>query len=129
MNKKIGLDKIRILYIEDNEDNQALMSRIIRDEDGMELIPADDGFSGIEMAQKLKPDLILMDINLPGINGVEVFKRLKKIDSTKDIPVWAFSANSLPSEISSVMALGFDEYIVKPVKIKPFLNKIWDLFS
>jgi ribose transport system substrate-binding protein len=113
-----------ILYVDDNDDNQALVKRIIRDEVNYELISAEDGINGIRLAEEHLPDLILMDINLPGINGIEVFRRLRKIEATKDIPVWAVSANSFPPEIDSALEIGFDQYVVKPINIRSFMERI-----
>jgi len=113
-----------ILYVDDNEDNQALVKRIIRDEIDYELISAEDGITGIRLAEEHLPDLILMDINLPGMNGIEVFRRLRSIEATKDIPVWAVSANSFPPEIDSALEVGFDQYVVKPINIRSFMDRI-----
>ena len=81
---------------------------------------------GIDIAQALKPDLILMDINLPDIDGIEALKRLKNFEETHDIPVIAMSANAMKRDIDRAMAEGFKAYITKPFDIGKFRKMIED---
>ncbi len=118
-----------ILYIEDNPDNQALVKRILSDLRGIKIHLAGHARDGIELARKHRPDLILMDLNLPEIDGTEAFEMLKGIEETADIPVWVLSANVIPSEKASILALGFKRFIDKPFRINEFLTLIDEIFE
>ena len=106
-----------LLYVEDNRANLRLMTQAIKVRKDIEFISARTGTLGMDMAFSHLPDLILLDINLPGINGIELLTRLKQSDETKHIPVIAVSANAHPSDVKQAMAAGFDEYLVKPLDI------------
>lgn len=110
----------KILYVEDNPANLDLAKRIFMDSPLIKLSYAKDGISGIELALKERFELIILDINLPDIDGYEVLKRLKKHAETKDIPVMALTANAMPQDISKGKAAGFVEYITKPIDIEKF---------
>ena len=84
---------------------------------------------GIEFAQKHCPDLIIMDMELPDINGIEGFKILQSIDETKGIPVMALSANALQDQIEEAMSVGFEQYFIKPLEISKFLETLDSMFS
>jgi PAS domain S-box-containing protein len=113
-----------LLYIEDNPANLQLVEDILSDYPEIKLVSATHAKIGIDMALALKPDLILMDINLPDIDGVEAFKRLKNFEETHEIPVIAMSANAMQKDIDRTMAEGFKTYITKPVDIIRFRNII-----
>lgn len=117
-------DKKTILYIEDNPANLQLVSMIVEKFTSHELISAHDGWLGMELAELHKPDLILLDINLPEINGHEVLKKLKGKNKTKDITVIAVSANAMNKDIKQGKEAGFDDYITKPIVVKKFLEAI-----
>lgn len=110
-----------ILYVEDNHTNMSLMKEILS---GFQLTGAETGEEGVELALKLQPDLILMDINLPGIDGTEAMQQIRSTKETKHIPVIAVSGNALQSEIDYAMSLGFDDYLTKPIDIKFLLKTI-----
>lgn len=110
-----------VLYVEDNHTNMMLMKEILR---YFKFIEAETGELGVELALKHKPDLILMDINLPGINGTEAMQQIRKRKETRSIPVIAVSGNALQSDIDLAMSLGFDDYLTKPVEIKHLLKTI-----
>lgn len=114
----------KVLYVEDNPDNLSLMEQVIEMVDGVELISAHTGELGIEMAEIHLPSAILMDINLPGINGDEAMKRLREMDETKDIPIIAVSANAIPREIKAALEAGFDAYITKPINLVDVIEHI-----
>ncbi|MDH5369336.1 MAG: ATP-binding protein [Gammaproteobacteria bacterium] len=117
-NKKI------ILYIEDNPVNLRLTAEIINNYSSYELISAPDGKLGLELAVSYKPDLILLDINLPGENGFEVLRKIKETDVIKNIPVVAVSANAMKSDIDKGNRAGFDDYVTKPIVVKSLLDAI-----
>lgn len=116
----VDRDKKVILYIEDNPANLNLVERILEKEPGVELISAADGEAGLELAFLHRPDVILLDINLPKMNGFEVFNRLQAHDTTKEIPVIGISANAMKRDIEKGLSLGFTEYLPKPINIKQF---------
>jgi CheY-like chemotaxis protein/anti-sigma regulatory factor (Ser/Thr protein kinase) len=109
-----------ILYVEDNPTNLRLVQRIIELMPGLRLIDAPNAEIGLELAWSCQPDLILMDIGLPGIDGVEALKRLRSKRATADIPVIAVSANAMPGEVDRARAAGFDDYLTKPLDLARF---------
>ena len=116
--------KHRVLYIEDNPANLMLVGDIIARRDNFELFTAQDGISGIELARSTQPNIILMDINLPGISGIDALKILQKDSLTSHIPVIALSANAIPADIQRGIDSGFFRYLTKPIKINEFLATI-----
>jgi PAS domain S-box-containing protein len=117
----------RALYIEDNPVNLMLMSAMLEDE--LELVTASDPFRGLELAQSLQPDLILLDIQLPGIDGFEVLRRLRADPRTADIPVIAVSANAMPADLRAGQSAGFQAYVTKPVNLDELLTTIRELLA
>jgi signal transduction histidine kinase len=117
-------DHKTFLYIEDNLTNYELVKQILRERPQISLLHAVDGKTGIELSIKHSPNLILMDINLPDLNGKIVFKKLKDNPITSKIPVIALSADAMKSDIQEALNLGFGYYITKPIQITPFLEKI-----
>jgi PAS domain S-box-containing protein len=113
-----------ILYIEDRLSNQQLVAGILSDIKGMKLLTASSGSEGIRAAENQKTDLILLDLQLPDMNGVEVFERLKSNPQSTDIPVIALSANAMQEDIDRTLAKGFKEYITKPFDVPDFLKVI-----
>lgn len=107
-----------ILYIEDNPANLRLVSTILKNENGIYMLTAHEPHLGLEIARSHKPELILLDINLPMMDGYEVLEILKATEATKEIPVIAISANAMHSDIKKGLAAGFDDYIPKPIDIK-----------
>jgi two-component system cell cycle response regulator DivK len=106
----------RILYIEDNPDNRLLIRRVLQAE-GYEVLEAIDGQTGMERAAEVQPDLILMDINLPEIDGYEVTARLKQLPGLSRIPIIAVTANVMKGDREKTLAAGCDGYIQKPIDI------------
>ncbi|HWV14266.1 MAG TPA: PAS domain S-box protein [Cellvibrio sp.] len=121
---RIEGEKYTLLYVEDNPANLSLIEDIIAPRSDLFLLSARDGYSGIELARMAQPDLILMDINLPGINGIEVLKILAKDPITMHIPVIALSANAIPRDIENGLKAGFFRYLTKPIKINEFLDTL-----
>jgi signal transduction histidine kinase/CheY-like chemotaxis protein len=116
--------KPTVLYIEDNPANLALVKRILLLREEIQLLTAPEARLGLELARAHRPNLILMDINLPGMNGIEALKCLKTFDETKDIPAIAISAYITQEDIDKAMSAGFQKYLTKPIKVDEFLETI-----
>jgi CheY-like chemotaxis protein len=113
-----------LLYVEDNPANLKLVEQIIARRPDMRLLTAVNGMNGIEIARASLPDVILMDINLPDINGIEALKILRSDPSTAHIPVVAVSANAMPRDIKKGLQAGFFRYITKPIKVDEFMDAL-----
>lgn len=119
----------RLLYVEDNQANMKLMEAALAKIPNIELISANNGEMGLELAKVQQPDLIVLDIHLSGIDGYEVLRRLKNDAATKNIPVVALSASAMPSDIKKGIMMGFTDYFTKPLNIPQFLTKIFELLT
>jgi two-component system, cell cycle response regulator DivK len=113
----------RVLYVEDNEDNVYMLKRRL-ERAGFEVLVASDGAAGIAMARDERPDLILMDLSLPVLDGWEATRRLKSSEETRAIPVIALSAHAMPGDREKALDAGCDDYDSKPVKLPGLLAKI-----
>ena len=113
-----------VLYVEDNPANLMLVEDLIARRPDIRLLSARDGISGIEIARALLPDVILMDINLPGISGIRALRILAGDPSTAHIPVVALSANAMPRDIEKGMEAGFYRYLTKPIKVNEFMETL-----
>ena len=118
----------RILLIEDNENNRDMLSRRLLRR-GFDIVMALDGEEGLVTAGTHKPDLILMDISLPGLSGWEAIQDLKKDAQTKSIPIIALTAHALSSDREKALAIGCDGYEPKPVDLPNLLAKIESLLK
>ena len=113
-----------VLYVEDNHANLKLVEQLIARRPDLRLLSAADGHLGIEIARAFQPEVILMDINLPGISGIEALKILREDPATAHIPVVALSANAIPSDIVKGLEAGFFRYLTKPIKVNEFLSTL-----
>ena len=113
-----------ILYVEDNPANMMLVEDIISRRPDIRLLSAVDGKSGIELARASMPDVILMDIHLPGISGIDAMRILVADEATGHIPVIALSANAIPRDIEKGLEAGFFRYLTKPIKVDEFMNTL-----
>jgi CheY-like chemotaxis protein len=113
-----------LLYVEDNPANLMLVEQLIARRSNMRLLSAKDGALGIRIARSRHPEVILMDINLPGISGIEVLGLLREDPATAHIPVIALSANAMPRDIEKGLAAGFFRYLTKPIKIDEFMSTL-----
>jgi CheY-like chemotaxis protein len=114
---------MKILYVEDNEDNvYVLKNRLSRA--GFTVIVATDGAQGIAMATTEQPDIILMDLSLPVLDGWEATRRIKSAPATSQIPVIALSAHAMSGDREKALAAGCDDFESKPVEFKDLLKKI-----
>lgn len=118
-----------ILYVEDNPANLRLVSQLIGRLSNVRLYTAHDAELGLELASKYQPALILLDINLPGLSGLEILKVIKNDTLLNKIPIAAISANAMPDEIQYALDAGFDSYITKPIDISHFLVEIDKLLT
>ena len=107
----------RVLAIEDNLSNMILISRVVEAE-GYELLQAADGIAALDLLAKEKPDLILLDINIPGIHGLELAERLKANGRLADVPLIATTANVLQGDRERCLEAGCDNYLPKPLDIR-----------
>jgi CheY-like chemotaxis protein len=115
---------VRLLYVEDNPSNLALFEQLMTLRPGATLSTARDGLAGLALARSLQPDLAVIDIDLPGIDGVELCRRLRADAATRAIPLVALSANALPADIARARAAGFDAYLTKPLDVGRLLDEI-----
>jgi CheY-like chemotaxis protein len=115
-----------LLYIEDNPANMELVEQLIARRSDLRLLTAVNGTLGIESARASKPDMILMDINLPGISGVDALTILRDDPATAHIPIVALSANAMPRDIELGIESGFFRYLTKPIKVKEFMETLED---
>ena len=113
-----------MLYVEDNPANLMLVEDLIARRADLRLLSARDGHHGIEIARESRPDLILMDINLPGISGIRALKILAEDPTTAHIPVIALSANAIPRDIEKGLEAGFFRYLTKPIKVDEFMKTL-----
>jgi PAS domain S-box-containing protein len=113
-----------LLYVEDNPANLKLIERLVARRPEISLLSARDGNLGIQLARTNQPDVILMDINLPGISGVEALKILREDPVTAHIPVVALSANAMPRDIEKGLQAGFFRYLTKPIKVDEFMDTL-----
>lgn len=114
---------MRILYVEDNDDNIYMLERRLK-RAGFEVLIARDGAEGVTMAEAELPDLILMDMGLPVLDGSEATQRIKASPQTKHIPVIALTANAMTGDREKAMAAGCDDFDTKPVELPRLLGKI-----
>jgi two-component system cell cycle response regulator DivK len=107
---------IKVLYVEDNDDNVYMLKMRLELLDEFEVLTAEDGEKGCDLAAAERPDIILMDLEMPGIDGWEATRRLKSNSQTSDIPVIALSAHALAGSREKALAAGCDEFDTKPIE-------------
>lgn len=113
----------KILLVEDNEMNRDMLSRRLKKK-GFDVVMAFDGKRGVEMASEESPDIILLDMSLPVMDGWEAAKHLKESETTKSIPIIALTAHAMAGDRDKALGAGCDDYDTKPVDIKRLLEKI-----
>lgn len=118
----------RILYVEDNFHNKRLVRKILQAK-GYAVLEAEDGHTGVEMALSEQPDLILMDINIPGLDGIEATRLIKANDETNTIPVIALTANAMRGDRERFIAAGCDDYLPKPISTSDLIRLIQDYLN
>jgi signal transduction histidine kinase/ActR/RegA family two-component response regulator len=113
-----------LLYVEDNPANLKLVEELVRFRSDLRLLTAHEGQLGLSLARTHLPEIILMDINLPGMSGFEVLRELRRDDRTAGIPVIALTANAMPRDIERGLAAGFARYLTKPIEVDKFTEAI-----
>jgi len=112
-----------VLIVEDNEKNMKLARDVLQAK-GYQTLEAVTGEEGVKLAKEKTPDLILMDIQLPGINGIEAFRQIRADAKTARIPIVALTASVTPTDRSAINAAGFDAFVGKPISLKDFLETV-----
>jgi CheY-like chemotaxis protein len=114
----------KVLYVEDNDDNAYMMKMQFELLDGFEFLTAEDGEAGYVKARVELPDLILMDLDLPIVDGWELTRRLKSDSTTRHIPVIALTAHAMPGSREQALAAGCDEFDTKPINFERLMQKV-----
>jgi two-component system cell cycle response regulator DivK len=112
-----------VLIVEDNDKNMKLARDVLQAK-GYQTLEAITGEDGVKLARERKPDLVLMDIQLPGINGIEAFRQIRADAKTSRIPVVALTASVTPTDRTAIAAAGFDAFLSKPINLKEFLDTV-----
>jgi CheY-like chemotaxis protein len=111
-----------VLYVEDNLSNLKLIERLITHRPSIKLVATMQGRLGVDLAREHRPDLILLDLHLPDINGDEVLLQLQADEMTRDIPVVMLSADATPRQIERLLSIGARDYLIKPLNVHKFLQ-------
>ena len=119
----------KVLYVEDNDDNVYMLKMRLELLDDFEVVTAEDGEKGCAMALSEHPDIILMDLEMPGVDGWEATRRLKANPQTRDIPIIALSAHALAGSREKALAAGCDEFDTKPVEFERLLATLRRLLA
>jgi two-component system cell cycle response regulator DivK len=125
---KEGKMKMKILVAEDDTKNLILMNDILEFK-GYHVVAATNGREAVEKAGEILPDLILMDMQMPVMDGFEAVKRLKADKRTQLIPVWALTSYAMPGDEKRILAIGCDGYITKPLDVKLFMERVAKFFN
>ena len=112
-----------VLIVEDNDKNMKLVRDILQHK-GHATLEAVTGEEGVQLAALHRPDLILMDIQLPGIDGIEALRRIRALSALDAVPVVAVSASVMPADQHNIISSGFDAFLTKPISLKPFLATV-----
>ena len=113
-----------MLYVEDNPANMELVEQLVGRCPDLRVMTAVNGTLGVELARATQPTVIIMDINLPGISGIEALRILRADPATAHIPVVALSANAMPRDIAQGLEAGFFRYITKPIRVADFMDTL-----
>lgn len=114
----------KIYVIEDNEKNMSLFTAILKTIPGIEIITETRGDKGLELIKNGDPDLIILDIQLPGMNGIEICKELRKMERFSKLPIIAVTAFTMKGDQETILAAGFSQYISKPIRVIQFKDVI-----
>jgi CheY-like chemotaxis protein len=117
-----------ILVVEDNDKNRKLVRDVLTAK-GYRLVEAETGEDGVRLAQEQHPALVLMDIQLPGIDGIEALRRLRADPATAGIPIIAVTASAMTQDRQKILAAGFDAYQSKPLSIRPFVDLVREVLD
>jgi len=117
-----------ILVVEDNALNAKLVRDVLRFA-GYDVLEAETGEEGVRLARERRPNLVLMDLQLPGIDGTEALRLLRDDDSTRDIPVMAVTASAMPADRADAVRAGFDDFVEKPISVRALPDRVAALLS
>jgi two-component system cell cycle response regulator DivK len=120
------MSNVRILYIEDDPSNRLLVRRILEAE-GYSIMEATDGLAGLEMAAQMQPDLILLDINLPEMDGYDLASRFREMPELNQVPIMALTANVMKGDRERTLEAGCDGYIQKPIDVDRLPKQIEEI--
>jgi CheY-like chemotaxis protein len=123
-----GLRRQRVLYIEDNPVNAITVQDLVQNHTRLDIVIEENGSNGVERALQMLPDLILIDMQLPDFDGLEVLRRLKASPLTASLTCIALSANAQAQYIADALAAGFDDYWTKPIEFDEFLRSLERVF-
>jgi CheY-like chemotaxis protein len=118
-----------VVYIEDNRSNVHLMERLLALRPGIELVHAADGWTGLTLVRARRPDLVLLDLHLPGLHGEEVLRRLWEDPATRRVPVAVLSADATPAQKRRLLAAGAIAYLTKPFDIADVLHLVDEILA
>ncbi|MBI5587699.1 MAG: response regulator [Deltaproteobacteria bacterium] len=118
-----GDDKVKVLLVEDNQMNKILVREILT-LNGYDIVEAGSGTEALKVLTTQKPDLILMDLHLPGMDGVTATRIIKADEANRNIPVLALTASAMKGEEDHILGKGFDGYVAKPIEVKKLLEAI-----
>ncbi|MBN2215926.1 MAG: response regulator [Pirellulales bacterium] len=114
-----------VLLVEDNELNRMVIEDLFDYDDvPATLVSVASGEEALDAARRNKPILVLMDLELPGLSGLETMRHLKNEPETRDVPVWAFSAHAMKGDAAQALSAGFDDYVTKPIDTKQFAQRL-----
>ena len=125
----MGEGRKLVLYVEDNPANVTFMKDLVSTFESIELLTATTAETGVELARGRRPDVIIMDINLPGMSGVDALRTLREFPETRDIPVIALTAAASERDKQRGVKAGFYRYITKPVKVDELIGALEELFA
>ena len=123
-----SLRRKRVLYIEDNPVNAITVQELVQNHTRLDIVIEENGSNGVERAQQMRPDLILIDMQLPDFDGLEVLRRLKASPLTASLTCIALSSNAQSQYIADALAAGFDDYWTKPIEFDEFLRSLERVF-
>lgn len=121
-------DQKLVLYIEDNYHNRRIVQKVLKAK-GYDIRLAEDGTTGWEMVQELQPPLLLLDISIPGLDGMEVVSRIKDDDNLREIWVIALTASAMRGDKERFLNSGCDDYLSKPIRVAELLTKVDQFFA
>lgn len=119
----------KIYLIEDNEKNMKLFKAVLNKMEGIELFTDMEGDTGLEMIKSGEPDLVILDIQLPKLSGIDICKELRKLNKFKDTKIIAITAFAMKGDEDRILNAGFDGYIAKPIKITEFRQTVTELLN
>ena len=119
----------KVYLIEDNEKNMKLFKAVLNKMEGIELFTDMEGDTGLEMIKSGEPDLVILDIQLPKLSGIDICKELRKLNKFKDTKIIAITAFAMKGDEDRILNAGFDGYIAKPIKITEFRQTVTELLN